>query len=307
MFRFSFPRRPPASGKPLSGQTSLRSKNQRDSNTKEKQRLDRVFAASAKPIGDHALYDFLSASQAFPGYARGFQRLYSSAMNISLHLAPRRARVAHPLRSLLFLGLLVLVSGCQSVKNATDRFSVDRRDVLVEHLDHTSHQLLEVHQSFSEVKTELVEFSGQVDIPLRQRHEWLGERYVRCEAAVEEADVEIKALQEAARRFFLNWESELFDYSNELIRDATRFQLNETRQRYERAITQVKKSQQLATGTLEELRDYLSFLRHNLNDQAFAALHEPGADLTIRTDELLKELATAIDATDQLSDSLRVH
>lgn len=218
-----------------------------------------------------------------------------------------RGRAIRWLSPALLIPLLVALSGCQSVRSAAERFGVDRRDALVESLDKTDQGLLEVHQSFSNAKTELDEFAGQYEIPLRERHERLSEQYVSCEEALDDARVEIRDLEDAARQFFLDWETELFEYSNPTVRNASRLQLNETREKYETVAVRLKKAEEVALATLDEFRDYLSFMRHNLNDEAFAALREPGVDLSSRMADLLTELAAAVDASHRLAEALRVH
>lgn len=230
-------------------------------------------------------------------------------MNTLSPSVPKRSgRLPVNKRSWILLLLLpaALLIGCQALDPARGSFGLDRRDRLVQELDHTNYALLEVQRAFGSAKTDLEEFENKSDLTLRERHVQLSERYSRCEEAVTAAKAAIANLENGARRFFLGWDSELFDYTNPEARKASRIQLEKTRGEYETMIAQVRESEQLMTSVVSEFRDYISFLRHNLNVQEFSSLNEPSADLEARIELLIEDLSRSLDATDILSSSIRI-
>lgn len=230
-------------------------------------------------------------------------------MKILSPLVPKLSvRLPFTIRSWILLLLIpaALLSGCQALDPARGSFGLHRRDRLVQELDHTNYALLEVQRVFASAKTELEEFETKSDQTLRERHVQLSECYSRCEEAATAAEAAIAALENGARRFFLGWDSELFDYTDPDARKASRIQLEKSRSEYETMIAKVRETEQLMGAVVDEFRDYVSFLRHNLNIQEFASLNDPSADLEARIEALVDDLGRSLDATDILSSSIRI-
>lgn len=82
------------------------------------------------------------------------------------------------------------------------------------------------------------------------------------------------------------------------LRQASRRQLDETRERYEEMIVLLKKVERSMDPVLRKLHDYVLTLKHNLNTQAIASLKGESARIETDIGGLIRDMNVAIEQAD---------
>jgi hypothetical protein len=206
----------------------------------------------------------------------------------------------------LLMGLLLL-SGCQSVhRAASERFSLARQDSLVREIDRASR----LHQATADQLGVALETYQYVldpeEFSLRERYELLSREYVRAERLAADTRERIEDMEHAARAHFVDWENRLYEYTDPVIRNASRQQLDASRQEYERVVTHVRRTETRTNRVIQAFGDQVRFLRHNLNQQAIGALRNPATELQLEVTDLMEEMQKAGEALQILAASLRI-
>ena len=128
------------------------------------------------------------------------------------------------------------------------------------------------------------------------------------EDSVESADLileRIDDVESVAEAMFDEWSGELNQYSNQSLRRDSERQLNQTRQRYNRLISSMRKAEKTIDPVLDSLKDNVLYLKHNLNARAIASLK--GELTTVNEDvtNLIDAMQRAIDESNQFIEQMQ--
>ena len=188
-----------------------------------------------------------------------------------------------------------LVIGCQSVYYKTmEQFGYEKREILVDRViaardaqEETKNQFKSALEKFSDV----VNFKGG---DLEEEYETLSSQYKRCESKAEAVSTRINDVQSVGAALFKEWEAELDQYSSANLRNASRQKLDQTRREYDRLIHSMRKAEAKITPVLTAFHDQVLYLKHNLNAQAVASLHQELTTVENNVATLIREMETAI-------------
>ena len=198
----------------------------------------------------------------------------------------------------LVVCLLGLI-GCQGVYYKTmEAFGRHKRDLLVDRVQDARDAQQDAKQQF---QSALEKFSAVVDFSGGQ----LEEKYNQLNSELEESESKAKAVrkrtgsvEDVAEALFDEWESELGQYTNEKLRRSSEQKLDQTRQRYAQLIGAMKRAEAKIDPVLSAFRDQVLFLKHNLNAQAIASLHEELASVETDIGSLIREMEASIAEAD---------
>ncbi len=194
----------------------------------------------------------------------------------------------------LALGVWLAI-GCQSVYYKTmEQFGYEKREILVDRVieardaqEETKDQFQSALEKFSDV----VNFKGG---DLEEKYETLNSEYKRCESKAEAVTMRINNVQSVGTALFNEWEAELDQYSSANLRNASRQKLDHTRREYDRLIHSMRRAEAKITPVLIAFHDQVLYLKHNLNAQAIASLHQELATIENNVSTLIKEMEAAI-------------
>ena len=198
----------------------------------------------------------------------------------------------------LVVCLLGLI-GCQGVYYKTmEAFGRHKRDLLVDRVQDARDAQQDAKQQF---QSALEKFSAVVDFSGGQ----LEEKYNQLNSELEKSESKAKAVrkrtgsvEDVAEALFDEWESELGQYTNEKLRRSSQQKLEQTRQRYAQLIGAMKRAEAKIDPVLSAFRDQVLFLKHNLNAQAIASLHDELASVETDIGSLIREMEASIAEAD---------
>ncbi|MEN8160446.1 MAG: DUF2959 family protein [Myxococcota bacterium] len=108
----------------------------------------------------------------------------------------------------------------------------------------------------------------------------------------------IRSIEEVAGDLFEEWEDEIGQISRADLRRRSSQRLAETRGRYERLITAMKRAKRKMDPVLTAFRDQVLFLKHNLNASAIASLEESSVEIQGEVDALIRDMQKSIREAD---------
>ena len=200
----------------------------------------------------------------------------------------------------LFLVLsLFAFAGCQSAYYKTmEAFGHHKRDLLVDRVEDardTQQDAKEQFQSALEKFSAVMNFSGG---KLEEKYKELKTELERSESKAKAVRKNIEDVEDVSNALFKEWESELSQYSNDNLRRASELKLEQTRLRYSQLIEVMKRAESKIDPVLLAFRDQVLFLKHNLNAQAIASLHDELASVEADIALLIKEMEASITEAD---------
>lgn len=198
-----------------------------------------------------------------------------------------------------------LVSRCQRLYfRAVETVGHHKRDILVARVESARDSLEEAKEQFQtalEKFSALTHFDGGdlEDVYLQLKLEF---DYSKAKAlAVKDR---IDAIQDVAEALFIEWESELEQYSNRSLKSSSRQKLKLTQQHYGQLITAMRRAESKIEPVLRVFQDQVLYLKHNLNAKAIASLEHELATMAVGVSGLIGAMERSINRANDFVESL---
>ena len=205
-------------------------------------------------------------------------------------------------------GLLVsifLLAGCSSAYYSTlEKFGVYKRDLLKKRVVAARDDQKEAGQQFKDALTRLKELYGFRGGNLEKVYDEMKSDYDRSAAKANDVRKRVKDVESVANDLFSEWESELKQISSETLREKSRQQLRDTRERYETLHDALKRAERSMDPVLTQFHDQVLFLKHNLNAQALSSLQTESVGIQEDITKLLREMDHSIRQADAFINAL---
>mgnify|MGYP001627116196 CR=1 FL=1 len=209
-------------------------------------------------------------------------------------------------RILPVMVLTLLLSACSSAYyGAMEQVGIHKRDILVDRIESAQSAQQEGQEQFRDALEQfrsVVNFDGG---ELQQIYDRLNREFEDSEAAAETIRTRIRAVETVAEDLFDEWEDELALYTNQSLRRDSEQQLGATRQRYTRLIQAMHRAENTLDPVLDNLRDNVLYLKHNLNARAIASLRGELDTINTDVDRLIQAMEAAIAESDRFIAEMR--
>jgi len=205
----------------------------------------------------------------------------------------------------LLLGCLLLATvgsftSCRGVMYSTyEKFGVYKRDLLKKRVVAARDEEKGAQQEFKNALTRLKEMTGFEGGELEERYRQLQSDYDDAASRVAEVHKRVRDVETVAGDLFTEWEKENRQIETDALRQTSRDQLNETRQRYDEMLIALKRSEQSMDPVLHKLHDYVLALKHTLDAQAIAALGGESVKIQADVSRLIEDMNASIARADE--------
>ena len=196
--------------------------------------------------------------------------------------------------SAIFCALLI-ATGCKSTYyNTMEAFGKHKRDLLVDRVEAAQEDQEEAKQQFRSALDRFNDVIKLQETELKAKYDALSHELNRCEQRAAAVSDRIDSIETVAEDLFVEWKSELEKYSSAELRRTSERQLDQTRDRYTKLMSAMRRAETAMEPVLVSFRDNVLFLKHNLNAQAVASLQGELNALEGDTAQLIREMEAAI-------------
>lgn len=204
-----------------------------------------------------------------------------------------------------FFLLLALLGGCSSAYYKTmESLGVEKRDILVDRVEEARDAQDAASEQFASA---LEQFRATVNFDggdLEDTYDRLNGEFERSSAEAEDVSERIDAVESVAEDLFSEWEQELEQYSRADMRRTSASLLKDTRTRYGKLMTSMRRAESSMEPVLEAFHDQVLFLKHNLNARAIGALRNELDSIERDTAKLIEQMQKAIAEANAFIDSM---
>ena len=196
--------------------------------------------------------------------------------------------------------------GCQSVYNTTleSVFGYEKRELLKKAVTTLRHDQQQAQEEFKDAMTRLKELYAFEGGDLERTYGKLKNSYEGCEAQAKDVHKRIANMEDIAQSMFAEWEKELQQYSNPVLAENSRRQLQQTQARYAQLSRSVRTSEDSMQPVLAQLKDQVLFLKHNLNAAAIGSLKGEATNIAGQIQDLITRMNASIAEADRSIESL---
>lgn len=178
--------------------------------------------------------------------------------------------------------------------SARESIGEHKREIVVYQVEQACASLQETRDEFEDA---LERFKNLVCINesgLEHKYNLLNRQYQFCRSKSDAVSNRIKAIEEISEALFVEWESELNEYTNRALRNSSRQQLKAARQNYARLIKAMQRAESKIQPVLAAFKDQVLYLKHNLNARAIAALQHEFIEISIDISQLILAMEQTI-------------
>ena len=199
--------------------------------------------------------------------------------------------------------LVLLVAGCQTAYYSFwETLGKEKRHLLKQEVQKATEEQEQATQQFKDVLTRMKEMYGFKGGDLEQFYNKLKADYEESEERAEAVRKRIDNVEQIASDLFKEWEKEISEISNPNLKTKSSNSLRSTKERYARLHKAMNRAEESMDPVLKKLKDYVLYLKHNLNAQAVGALKQEGGDIEVEVKKLIGDMGTSIkEAEDFLS------
>lgn len=199
---------------------------------------------------------------------------------------------------LILLGLAFLV-GCQTTYYAVwEKLGKEKRHLLRDQVEKSREDQQKASEEFKDALTRLKSMYGLDGGDLEKMYNRLSDDYEDCENRATIIDERIDNVHRISQDLFEEWRQEIDQIQNASFKSKSREKLKATQTRYAKLESALKTSRKRMTPVLADLRDYVLFLKHNLNAQAIGSLKSEVTSIETDVDRLVRDIQDSINAAD---------
>lgn len=196
--------------------------------------------------------------------------------------------------------LFLAAVSCRNVVYSTyEKFGVYKRDLLKKRVVAARDEEKGAQQEFKDALTRLKELTGFEGGELEKRYRQLQSSYDDAAARVAVVHKRVEEVETVAGDLFAEWEKENRQIETPELRQTSRQQLVDTRQRYDQMLIALKRAERSMDPVLHKLHDYVLALKHTLNAQAIASLGGESEKIQADVSRLIEDMNTAIASADE--------
>lgn len=203
------------------------------------------------------------------------------------------------LRSYFILASLVfsviIAAGCQSTYYAVwEKLGKEKRHLLRDNVQKASEAQKKASEQFKDVLTKMKEMYGFEGGDLENFYEKLKADFEESEERANDVHKRVEAVERIADDLFKEWAGEIKQIKTAKLRSQSSQSLRETKLRYARLEKAMKKAESRMDPVLNQLRDNVLYLKHNLNAQAIGALKKEAEKIEIEVEALIGDMRNSI-------------
>ena len=197
--------------------------------------------------------------------------------------------------ALALAAVLFFLSGCQTTYYAVwEKMGKEKRHLLKDNVEKAREEQVEASEQFATVVERIKAMYGFDGGELEDVYGKLSSDYRACEERAEAVRDRIDTVERIGADLFKEWESEIATIENVKLQAKSRASLLDTRSRFTKLQRSMARAEASMGPVLGNLRDYVLYLKHNLNAQAISSLQTELSSVEADIESLIREMENSI-------------
>ncbi|BBO87819.1 DUF2959 family protein [Desulfosarcina ovata] len=195
----------------------------------------------------------------------------------------------------LSMAFVLLTVSCQTTYYAVwEKLGKEKRHLLKDNVEKVREEQAEASDQFASVVERIKSMYGFDGGDLEDVYAELNQDYHTCEQRAEAVRDRIDNVEQIAEDLFSEWAAEIDTIENVKLKTKSRTSLLDTRDRFARLQRSMAKAEASMAPVLNNLHDYVLYLKHNLNAQAVGSLKREVADIETEVSALIGDMNRSI-------------
>ena len=193
----------------------------------------------------------------------------------------------------------MLLIGCQAAYYAMwEKMGKEKRHLLRDQVENSRTDQEKASEAFKDALSRLKEMYGFQGGDLEKMYNRLSDDYDNCKERAEIIDERIDKIQRIAQDLFSEWRQEIDQIHNPAFRSQSTRKLKATQSRFANLESALMTARKRMTPVLGNLKDYVLYLKHNLNAQAIGSLKGEASSIETDVGRLVRDIQRSIQEAD---------
>ncbi|MFI3137514.1 MAG: DUF2959 domain-containing protein [Methylococcaceae bacterium] len=179
-----------------------------------------------------------------------------------------------------------------------------KRDIVVYEVSQACANLQDTRDQFEDALQRFKSIVCVDNSSLENKYNLLKRQYEFCQSKADGVSNRVRAIENVSEALFVEWETELEQYTNRSLRANSKQQLKIARQRYMRLVKTLNRAEEKMQPVLSAFKDQVLFLKHNLNGQAIAAIQHEFVEIGMDISQLIRVMEVIITEANEFIASL---
>ena len=195
----------------------------------------------------------------------------------------------------LVSALFLFTSGCTTVYySAMEKFGKEKRHILVDNVEDVQESQEKAQEEFKDALTRIKELYAFDGGDLEIFYDKLKDSYDDCDSRARQIEKRINDVEKVAFDLFKEWEEEIAQISDANLKNSSKRSLQDSKIKYQKLETIMNKSTKGMYPVLTKLKDYVLYLKHNLNAKAVGSLSGEIFSIEKDVEKLIKDMNISI-------------
>ncbi len=198
----------------------------------------------------------------------------------------------------VFISILILsffLAGCQTAYYAAwEKLGKEKRHLLRDNVSQAKEEQEEASEQFTDVLTRIKTLYGFDGGELESFYDKLKNDYEECDERASAVSERIRKVELIAKDLFKEWQKEINEISNSKLKLSSRKQMIKSKAKYSKLHASLVKAEKSMTPVLRNLKDYVLYLKHNLNAEAVGTLKAEADDIELEISSLISDMNKSI-------------
>jgi len=196
---------------------------------------------------------------------------------------------------LTFLALALIMGGCQTTYYTVwEKLGKEKRHLLRDNVKKASAEQKEATEQFKDALTSMKEMYGFEGGELEDVYKKMKADFDESESRANAVHDRVAMVERIAKDLFSEWEGEIKQITSSKLRTQSRTTLQASKLQYTRLHKAMKKAESRMDPILDQFRDNVLFLKHNLNAKAIGTLKREAGKIEIEVESLIADMQASI-------------
>ncbi len=199
---------------------------------------------------------------------------------------------------LVVLGL-ILLNGCSTAYySAWEKLGKEKRHLLKDNVEDVQDSQTKAQEEFKDALTRIKELTNFDGGDLEAFYDRLKSSYEDCDSRAQQIEKRIASVETVAADLFIEWEAEIKQINDTKLRSSSKASLTQARTKYKKLAHAMNQSTKGMYPVLAKLKDYVLYLKHNLNARAVGALGNEVVSIEQEVTDLIADMNRSIKEAD---------
>lgn len=202
--------------------------------------------------------------------------------------------------------MMIFITGCQSAYYAAwEKLGKEKRHLLRDNVEKATDAQKKASEQFKEALTQMKEMYGFDGGDLEKYYDKLKTDFNKSEERAKEVHRRVATVEQIADDLFKEWSNEIKEIKTAKLRSQSMASYQNTKVRYARLHTAMKKAEARMDPVLDQFRDNVLYLKHNLNAQAIGALKKEADKIEIEVGALIGDMQSSIEEAETFLENFK--